>query len=366
MGLFIGMDEAGYGPNLGPLVVTVTAWEVPDQPCDTDFYAAMDDVITAAPSAGSSRLHVADSKQVYSSSRGIANLERSVLCALNLCGLNPFGFQELWRLLSPSDIDSGSCARVSQSFKMARGGWGRSGVLGAQPPVLQSLGAPCGRPQPPLSEQRICSDSGEPWLDECDFPIPVAEHAVGFGEIVGRWQDCCRRQGIRLRAIRSDVVPTRRFNRLNRENGSKGVTLSRISLRLLRSVWDPDDPQPTFIVADKHGGRNRYGDLLAEVLDDRMIFRGTESTPHSDYRIGNTSIRFQTKAESHFPVALASMVCKYVRELAMLLFNQFWRTHLPDLKPTKGYPVDAKRFRAEIAALQKQLGIDDDVLWRER
>src|SRR5688500_12326261 len=26
MGILIGMDEAGYGPNLGPLVVAATAW----------------------------------------------------------------------------------------------------------------------------------------------------------------------------------------------------------------------------------------------------------------------------------------------------------------------------------------------------
>ena len=28
MGILIGMDEAGYGPNLGPLVVAATAWGV--------------------------------------------------------------------------------------------------------------------------------------------------------------------------------------------------------------------------------------------------------------------------------------------------------------------------------------------------
>ena len=60
------------------------------------------------------------------------------------------------------------------------------------------------------------------------------------------------------------------------------------------------------------------------------------------------------------------MICKYVRELAMEQFNAFWQQHLPALKPTKGYPTDAKRFRAEITETQKQLGIPDDVLWRQR
>lgn len=30
MGILIGMDEAGYGPNYGPLVVAATAWHAPD------------------------------------------------------------------------------------------------------------------------------------------------------------------------------------------------------------------------------------------------------------------------------------------------------------------------------------------------
>src|SRR3954449_12489695 len=31
MGILIGMDEAGYGPHLGPLVIAATAWHVPDE-----------------------------------------------------------------------------------------------------------------------------------------------------------------------------------------------------------------------------------------------------------------------------------------------------------------------------------------------
>ena len=84
------------------------------------------------------------------------------------------------------------------------------------------------------------------------------------------------------------------------------------------------------------------------------------------YRVGSTELRFQMKAEANFPVALASLVCKYVRELSMLVFNQFWAKHVSGLKPTAGYPVDAARFRQDIAESQTNLNITDDVLWRER
>ena len=72
------------------------------------------------------------------------------------------------------------------------------------------------------------------------------------------------------------------------------------------------------------------------------------------------------KADSHLPAALASMASKYLRELAMRAFNDFWRRSVDGLRPTAGYPQDAKRFKAQIAAVQAELGIDDRLLWRER
>ena len=60
------------------------------------------------------------------------------------------------------------------------------------------------------------------------------------------------------------------------------------------------------------------------------------------------------------------MASKYLRELAMLAFNDYWRSRVPNLQPTAGYPQDAKRFRAEIAEVQRQLHIADRVLWRDR
>ena len=60
------------------------------------------------------------------------------------------------------------------------------------------------------------------------------------------------------------------------------------------------------------------------------------------------------------------MTAKYLRELSMRAFNEFWRAHVADLRPTAGYPNDARRFRKDIAAKQRELKIDDRVIWRNR
>src|SRR5207249_618617 len=97
-----------------------------------------------------------------------------------------------------------------------------------------------------------------------------------------------------------------------------------------------------------------------------FVFRLKESAELSIYRIGPMEFRFQPRAESLFPVALASMVSKYIRELAMHRFNRFWSEKIPGLKPTQGYFADAHRFREEIAEEQRRLDIPDHQLWRCR
>ena len=316
MGVVIGMDEAGYGPNFGPLVVTVTVWDVPGRPRETNFWKEFAPVVSRRAPSNGQRVHVADSKQVYSPVRGLEALERSVLATTTADGEpRPETFRSL-------------CATLT------------------------------GVPADVLLE--------EPWFDGADLPLPHAQTCDSLPALCARWLACCERRDIRLRAVRSEVVLTRRFNQLWQQHGGKGAALSRTSLRLLRSVWDPDSPEPTLIIADKHGGRNRYDVLLSEVLDGQLVFGRSEGRERSDYRVGNTDICFQTRAEAHFPVAVASMVSKYVRELAMTLFNRFWARHVDGLRPTQGYPGDSHRFRRDIAATQERLGIADAVLWRER
>lgn len=336
MGLLIGMDEAGLGPNLGPLVVSVTVWEVPGSPREFDLWSAMADVASQAPTKEPLRLQIADSKQVYSPGKGLAALEKAVLSALRMLGQSPRTLTEL------SSCLSAEC-----------------GVWSAECGTTGSLNSSAFCPLPSAFSPTL-------WLADRDMALPTEIDAALVGDLATKWLECCRRAGVSLKAIRSEIVQPERFNAIVRACDNKSLALSRISLGLLRSVWNPDDERPTLVICDKHGGRNRYDDLLAEILDDRMIFAVGEAKERSVYRVGSTELRFQMKAEANFPVALASLVCKYVRELSMDVFNQFWSEHVPELKPTAGYPVDAVRFRADIAEAQQRLGITDDVLWRER
>ncbi|MFM8734539.1 MAG: hypothetical protein ACKOC8_05020 [Pirellulales bacterium] len=74
MTLVVGTDEAGYGPNLGPLVVAATAWEAAGDPGDVEAsFARAHKVI--GPLWG-------DSKRIFRGGDGLSALERGVLAAV--------------------------------------------------------------------------------------------------------------------------------------------------------------------------------------------------------------------------------------------------------------------------------------------
>ncbi|MDB5391817.1 MAG: ribonuclease [Planctomycetaceae bacterium] len=315
MGFVIGMDEAGYGPNLGPLVVSATVWEVPGTPRRISFWKEFEGLIVQHTPKQRDEIQIADSKVVHDPVKGVGALERGVLAA--------------WNLLQ---------APAGSLFKL----WDHVAIV-------------------PLG-----TDHCEPWFALDDLALPQQTDLDDIARWAKLWFERCISQKVHLRAMRSDIVLTRRFNELTTQLDSKGLALSGISMRLLQSVLPLTQGQPTQVWCDKHGGRNRYDDLLQDIAGDTFIVRLEEGPERSRYRIGSLEICFQTRAEEHLPVALASMACKYLRESTMELFNRFWQSHLPELKQTKGYPQDARRFRDEIAATQLRLGIDDLDLWRNR
>jgi ribonuclease HII len=324
--ILIGTDEAGYGPNLGPLTVAATAWHLPDGVEPLDLWNELKSVLTNMPERGDQRLFVADSKKVFSPGEGLESLEVAVLAFLNLINVNTASIDEVCRAISmPAQV-----APFSDAYQ------------------------------------------AEPWNTTPGLTLPVDSSDDHITEWVATLNSELEKRGIRLLGIRARIMFPEEFNQLVAQTDSKGVVLSNATLQLVRDLADScaadaeSGNKATLVVCDKHGGRNRYDELISQHFDDQFVFRLEESREKSRYRMGSMDFCFRTKAEEFLPVALASMVAKYTREVLMHQFNHFWATHIPGLKPTQGYPLDAKRFRDDIAASVHTLNISMDLLWRSR
>jgi hypothetical protein len=208
------------------------------------------------------------------------------------------------------------------------------------------------------------------WHESFNPQLPLDAELADIQAVRRVVETSCLANGSGATPLAARMVHPEEFNRLVAEYGTKGAALSHISVGLARRLYDEclaDRDEPVAFTFDKHGGRNRYGALLQEHFPEGWIETRDEARAASHYRQGDRlSFTFRTKGEAELPVALASMTAKLLRELSMKAFNDYWATHVPGIKPTAGYPLDAKRFKAEIAAKQVELGIEDAVLWRNR
>jgi hypothetical protein len=146
--------------------------------------------------------------------------------------------------------------------------------------------------------------------------------------------------------------------------------LSLTTLRLARRVLESLPEGRAIVFCDKHGGRTYYAALLQHIFPDELVIVRFESANLAIYAVKHAGrqieFRFQPKGERHLPTALASMTAKYLRELAMRPFNAFWQRHIPELKPTAGYPTDAERFYSDIQPVRRKLKIAPQLVWRKR
>ena len=320
MPYLIGADEAGYGPNLGPLVIATSVWHVSCNPLDCDLYKLLRRVVTRSASKSSNkRVAIADSKALYKAGQGIASLERNLLGAIASLKTAATTSRALWNALDPTACEQ-----------------------------FDAL----------------------PWHECHDANLPLQADGSDIETLRACIEAGFQRAGVRLVAIAATAIFPARFNALVDEYGSKGEALSRATLQLLGRVLERCDVEPTLVVCDKHGSRGKYQRLLQEQFPDPLIEIVREGLLESVYRWGPAAARFEArfraKGENFLPAALASMTAKYLRELAMHAFNEYWVQQVAELKPTAGYPGDARRFKRQIAATQASLGISDRILWRVR
>ncbi len=322
MPYLVGTDEAGYGPNLGPLVITASVWDVAAGGHPLDLYQRLAAAIVNTPcngECGKLPLAIADSKLLYRPPHGLGLLERGVLCCLRTMGIQSACWRDLWDQVEP-----------------------------ARDARLDLL----------------------PWHVDCELPLPCIADGEDVALLAPALRTAMDAAGVRLVRIVSRCLFPGQFNELIEQYGNKAEALSRTTLQLVADVLASLPPAQACIVCDKHGGRNRYGPLLQRLFPDVLIEVAHESRGASTYRWGPKPTRcvidFLAGGERALPTALASMVSKYLRELSMMAFNGYWRRHLPELRPTAGYPSDSHRFRTEIATVQQSLGIEDRVLWRDR
>jgi len=318
MTLVIGTDEAGYGPNLGPLVVAASAWRLDCAAADAE--GVLERFGAGAAQAVPDATLWGDSKEIYRAGAGLAALERGVLVGLLLAN-HPL----------PAD-------------------W---------PALAAAVGAISPRPA------AHGGSTDEQWLGLDRLVLPCATTAAEVHAAAAVADGLCGAR-MSLAAIACCAIYPAEFNALLDRGLNKSDILSQATLALAAEVCAAAGETPALGWCDRHGGRKSYAHLVAGHFAAPLVNTLEESPTCSAYAVPSADLRieFRVGGETRLPVALASMTAKYVRELAMSAFNGFWSARLPGLAPTAGYPVDAKRWRDAAAACIQAAGIADDELWR--
>ena len=211
-------------------------------------------------------------------------------------------------------------------------------------------------------ERLAIADPDEPWY-ESTTPLPVANDPNQLRVSTARLSHTFESAGVRCEAMKCAVIDAAEFNRQISQMHNKASVNICCIMRFINGLWKRWPNEDLRIVVDRQGGRTRYLEILQLSFEDAKIRILGESESESRYQLsnGNRSMKlsFLREAESqHLPVALASMIAKYVRELRMLRLNRFFQEQMPTLAPTAGYVLDARRYLAEIEPVIDRLGLN--------
>ncbi len=303
--LYAGIDEAGYGPMLGPLCAGVSVFEVEgEMPC---LWTALQSIVARSRrDTRRGRIAIDDSKKLKGGGtrqHPLTHLERGVLLFASVAARSGQWLESL-------DDDAFFAA------------------IGVEPP-------------------------SQAWY-ETSTPLPLGSHASLLRIDRSRLDRALARANVRCCHIAAAAVPAREFNARVATSGSKAIVNWELMVSLAETCWRRAGGRPLRLAVDRHGGRTRYLDDLRAAWPGATRQVLQEGETESRYLLtldgrGPLDISFSAGADGeHLPVALASMTAKYVRELMMLRLNRYFRSHMPELKPTAGYVEDGRRFLAEV------------------
>lgn len=324
--VYAGIDEAGYGPLLGPLCVGLTVLRLSglgDGSGPPDVWRLLRRLVRREPHARStSWIAVNDSKRLKLPNSGtrlhpLTHLERGVLT---------FARQV-------PHLDGGS-----------------------DEALFESLGARLGS-RTWYSGEAVC--------------LPQTTSGDHVRLLSTRLADAARVGGVEVLDMRCLTACEDEFNAAFHEHGTKSRVSFGLVGVLLRRVWESEASRQSEgasrVVIDRQGGRTSYAGEIEREIPGAEVEVVAESERASVYEVrergeaGGRRMRviFEVDADSrHFPVALASMTAKLVREMAMMRFNRYWGERLSEIKPTAGYRTDARRWLEDA----RRLGAPDEEL----
>lgn len=310
--IYAGIDEAGYGPMLGPLCVGLAVFRVEEHAAGANapdlwevLKAGVCRSLKELRADSRHRVAIADSKAIKLSNQSktrhpLFHLERAALS-----------------LLGASDVE---CPDDTHLFA----------ALGSALP-------------------------GEAWYGGEATALPLATTADDLKIATNVLRSCLHGAGVELLELRCTVVGERAFNATLRDSGSKAAVVANAvadHIGLIRERWGGarlGKGDEIRIACDRLAGRATYTDLLKRALPGVPVSAIAESPEISAYHLGPAPsparALFMTESEQHhLPVAVASIAAKLVRELSMRRLNAYFATRLPELKPTAGYVTDARRW----------------------
>jgi ribonuclease HII len=319
MAVLVGIDEAGFGPLLGPLVISSSAFRVDAEHLEADLWQILRRSVGKTRKHLAGRLLVADSKKAYKRAEGLGHLERSVLAALAILGKAPATAGDLLACVCPESL----------------------------PRLLEY----------PWHEdiRRRCLG-----VDPADLKIASKVFA-----------DDLAATGTKLMRLESRCLDVAHYNTLVGHIRNKSQVLFVATTQLIQKVLDESSDEEIRILVDRQGGRVHYRENLLRSFAGMELRILQESEERSAYELRTRARRvelvFEVGADDHhFAVSLASMVSKYVRELLMESMNSYFTNMSPDLKPTAGYWTDGLRFLDELRTRVPQFEIDSHRLIRCR